>query len=59
MRAAVGTALLMVSMIAFGLISNESDLQFESRFSEPSYEPMSCSSSTSGATGSDEASDCA
>ena len=42
----MGMALLMVSMIAFGLISNESDLQTESRFSEPSYEPMSCSSST-------------
>ena len=46
MRAAMGMALLMMSMIAFGLISNESDLQIESRFSEPSYEPMSCSSST-------------
>ena len=46
MRAAVGMALLMVSMIAFGVISNEPDLQIESRFSEPSFEPMSCSSRT-------------
>ena len=47
MRAAVGMAFLMMSMIAFGIISNESNSQIESRYSEPSYESMTCSSSTS------------